>query len=343
MLRPTDQPRELGVDPNRPLDLRELAISTGIVAVVAAALLLVCGALAGSTRSWLTPRWTYPPRAWYGYFIAIAFFAYEIVASSATSLAIHLEWYPSPVPDETRTLSALAARTVVTPLFFAALTFGILRLFRPKRIPTLRRVAGWIALGAAAWFVLDPATAGVHVLTLWIKQQIGGPIDVHPLAKLHPTRDGFGGALFGIAVCIMTPWVEEYFFRGLLIPWAMRRWYSSLVLIALAFLLALNTFGEWRDPHSGASLFVAFLAVVLIVCQCLPKRFPKRTILAVVSTSALFAAVHSAVWPSPIPLFVLALGLGYLTARTGSIVPGVVVHGLFNGASFVYLLRSPVT
>ena len=343
MLRATDQLLELSVDPNRPLDFRELGISTGIVALFAGVLLLYFGALAGPPRRWLRPRWVSPPRAWYGYFIAIAYFIYELQAGAATEFVQYLGWFPSPVPGESRMLSALAARTAIAPLFFASLTFGLLHLFGPRRVPTFRQVAGWIALGAAAWFVLDPATTGVHILTLWIKQQMGGPIDVHPLAKLHPTRDGLGGAVFGIAVCVMTPWVEEYFFRGLLIPWAMRRWYSSSALIALAFLFALGSFGDWHDPHFGALLSVAILGIVLIVCQCLPKTYPKRTILAVVSTSALFAAAHSAVWPSPIPLFVLALGLGYLKARTGSIVPGVVVHGLFNGASFVYLLRSPIT
>ncbi len=331
------------MDPNQPLDYRELGASTGIVAFVAAALVLVFGSLGGPTRSWLRPHWQLPPRAWYGYFIAIVFFAYEIVASSATAVVVHLGWYPSPIPDETQMLSALAARAIITPLFFAALTFGSVQLLGTPRFPGSRRVAGWIALGAAAWFVLDPATTGVHLFTLWVKQQLGGPIDVHPLTKLLPTRDGLGGALFGLAVCAATPWVEEYFFRGLLIPWAIRRWYSALALIVLSFLFALAAFGDWRDPHYGALLFVVVLGIVLIACQLLPKTYPKRTILAVVSTSALFAAAHSAVWPSPIPLFVLALGLGYLTARTGSIVPGVVVHGLFNGASFVYLLRAVPT
>ena len=36
---------------------------------------------------------------------------------------------------------------------------------------------------------------------------------------------------------------------------------------------------------------------------------------------------------------VLALGLGYLTARTRDITAAVVVHGMFNAVSFVFLLR----
>jgi Type II CAAX prenyl endopeptidase Rce1-like len=59
---------------------------------------------------------------------------------------------------------------------------------------------------------------------------------------------------------------------------------------------------------------------------------------AIIASSALFAAVHSQVWPSPVPLFVLALGLGYLYMRTRSLVGPVVVHGMFNAVSAVYLL-----
>jgi membrane protease YdiL (CAAX protease family) len=40
-----------------------------------------------------------------------------------------------------------------------------------------------------------------------------------------------------------------------------------------------------------------------------------------------------------VPLFVLGLGLGYLVARTGSILPAVVLHGFFNAVSAVLVLR----
>jgi membrane protease YdiL (CAAX protease family) len=59
---------------------------------------------------------------------------------------------------------------------------------------------------------------------------------------------------------------------------------------------------------------------------------------AVWAGSALFAAFHAQVWPSPVPLFVLALGLGYLYLRTRTLIGPVVVHGLFNAVSAVYLL-----
>jgi membrane protease YdiL (CAAX protease family) len=56
----------------------------------------------------------------------------------------------------------------------------------------------------------------------------------------------------------------------------------------------------------------------------------KNAVLAILGSAMLFAVVHSNVWPSPIPLFVLAVGLGYLAYRTQSLLAGVVVHALFN-------------
>jgi membrane protease YdiL (CAAX protease family) len=45
------------------------------------------------------------------------------------------------------------------------------------------------------------------------------------------------------------------------------------------------------------------------------------------------------VWPSPIPLFVLGLGLGWLAVRTRGILVPAIVHGLFNAVSGVFVLR----
>jgi membrane protease YdiL (CAAX protease family) len=62
---------------------------------------------------------------------------------------------------------------------------------------------------------------------------------------------------------------------------------------------------------------------------------------AIYGTALLFAGFHSAIWPSPIPLFVLALGLGWLAHRTQSLVGPIVWHSLFNGVACVVLALSP--
>jgi hypothetical protein len=101
-----------------------------------------------------------------------------------------------------------------------------------------------------------------------------------------------------------------------------------------------------EDPpgrHGLAALaFVALLGIglgAIPLLRVIRPRFPVRTARAVFAVSALFAAAHSAVWPTPVPLFVLGLGLGYLAARSGGVTASTVAHGLFNAVSFVYLLR----
>lgn len=51
---------------------------------------------------------------------------------------------------------------------------------------------------------------------------------------------------------------------------------------------------------------------------------------AIYSSALLFAIFHSGVWPHPIPLFFLALGLGWTAWRTQSLVAPMVLHLLFN-------------
>lgn len=55
-------------------------------------------------------------------------------------------------------------------------------------------------------------------------------------------------------------------------------------------------------------------------------------------SATLFALLHLGQGAAPIPLFVLALGLGYVYQRTRTLTPSLVVHMLLNGQSMVLLL-----
>ncbi len=329
------------MDPNQPFDYRGFGIAFAIIAGVAVIVGLAAWIFAGPFRGWLRPSWAFPRASWNGGFIFLAFCAFYALASAAGILIVRAGWYPTDDKLETNTLSGIAARLIVTPLFLIGVTIVLAQTVEPFRTPRPRRVAGWVALGAASWLWITAATIAVHILTLAFKQAFGGSVDQHPLTKLRPDQDRLGGCLFAISVCFVTPWMEEYFFRGLLLPWVMRAWYRPWLLVGWAMGFAFLAVGGVYGQHYWALVFLAIGAAILGLATRLPPTYPKRTILGIVSTSLLFGAVHSSVWPSPIPLVVLGLGLGYLTARTGSIVPAVVVHGLFNAVSFVYLLRLP--
>ncbi len=59
---------------------------------------------------------------------------------------------------------------------------------------------------------------------------------------------------------------------------------------------------------------------------------------ALFGTALLFGMAHSAVWPNPIALFVLGLGLGWLAWRTQSLVGPIVLHALFNAVGSIGFL-----
>ncbi|MCZ6574648.1 MAG: type II CAAX endopeptidase family protein [Planctomycetota bacterium] len=55
-------------------------------------------------------------------------------------------------------------------------------------------------------------------------------------------------------------------------------------------------------------------------------------------SSALFGAVHG--WGAALPLAALGMGLCWLVERTGSLVPGVVAHALFNAITITSILTA---
>jgi membrane protease YdiL (CAAX protease family) len=55
-------------------------------------------------------------------------------------------------------------------------------------------------------------------------------------------------------------------------------------------------------------------------------------------TALLFAAAHAGAWPAPVPLFLLALALGWLAHRARSLVGPMVLHSLFNALPCLWML-----
>ena len=59
--------------------------------------------------------------------------------------------------------------------------------------------------------------------------------------------------------------------------------------------------------------------------------------LPIALSSLLFAAVHYGHGVAPIPLFFLALALGYLYQRTHRLLAPIVLHASLNACSMIYL------
>jgi membrane protease YdiL (CAAX protease family) len=186
-----------------------------------------------------------------------------------------------------------------------------------------RQIAWALALGV----VLIPLVYGVQWLTLQSMNMFDIPTREHAFTKiglegLNPLET----LLLILAACVVAPVWEELFFRGLLQPWVLAhatRGEAAALAIALGLALL-----------AGPTPAVAACAAVTL------WPFLPRAWRGIYAASVVFAFVHSAAWPSPIPLLVLAIGLGALAQRSGGLVGVMVLHALFNAVACVVLLAS---
>jgi membrane protease YdiL (CAAX protease family) len=178
--------------------------------------------------------------------------------------------------------------------------------------------------GAGAAVILAPLVLGLNYGAVWLfRDVLGGTVYEHPLAVAG--QHGLSAVewlLLAFAVMVAAPLGEELVFRGALqrlflelsaniVPWRGGQHAPPADSLGSAYPDAEAAYRRPANPHPAAAVFASAL---------------------------LFAAVHSFAWPSPIALFVLGLGLGYLALRTQSLVGPVILHSLFNAASFVLLI-----
>ena len=259
---------------------------------------------------------------------------------------------------EANTLRALWANLLALPLTLALLWFTARTLY-PKWKPALAgngSTAGKLWLAVLAWLAIAPVVLVFNSAVNEVFKHFGVSPGTTPLTKLG-NRPPVDQVLFVLEACIAAPLREELFFRGILLAWcigrtkslatgvspltAARPWFVMHAAILLAVILTP------QPPADGSSrdwvktlapvVFAGLLAVGLALLGV--TRTPGRGACAVYATAAFFAVVHSAVWPNPIPLFMLGLGLGWLAVRTNGILVPVIVHGLFNAVSAVFVLR----
>ena len=149
---------------------------------------------------------------------------------------------------------------------------------------------------------------------------INGAVSIFVTKYSHPVIEAFLSemslsALLSttFSVVIAAPLVEEFVFRGILLSFLQRIFDRNWPLETLLF--CNNTI----LPTSSASQGVA-------------SRYG-----AVVVTSLLFAGLHIGQGAAYIPLFFLALALGYVTQKTGSILPAIIMHISLNSLSTIML------
>lgn len=337
-----------------------LATSGLLVAAVAGPVALVARALRPKGEPLLPPwkPWRVP---WGGFEVFVAFavvmYVFPPVLFGALENAgffdaVYGPNFPAPKatdidPDrvkEANTIRGLWANVFALPLQLGLIVLAV-RTFYPHWTPAVLgtgSTGGKLALAVLAWLVLTPTVLAVHAATNELSKHFGLPPEEHPLTKLGG-RPALDQVLFVLEACVGAPLREEVLIRWLMLAWCVGRirvpgadvgpLTDARPVIVTAFAVAFAVLS--RNPNAIA--FATVLAVGLAILWRFWRTGARRA-RAVYATAAFFALMHST-WPNPVPLFVLGLGLGWLAVHTNGLLVPVLVHGLFNAVSAVYLLR----
>ena len=208
---------------------------------------------------------------------------------------------------------------------------------------------GWwrqAAIGVVATLIVTPAVSAIQ----FVATKIWSP-QAHPFQEMMFKEFTVGMA--GVAVMtavVLAPLFEELAFRGLLQSWlvdallrsAGRRPSDGIVVDVPGDTLAnpvLATSDSHREPE--AELSSPFKSPNVLDSPG-PLQSPDSSPLGnawlgIVLTSVLFASVHYAQWPAPVALFALAVVIGIVYQRTGSLIAAMSMHATFNGLNTLLL------
>jgi membrane protease YdiL (CAAX protease family) len=256
-------------------------------------------------------------------------------------------------PEASRAAQARLNLWAVCLAFFLQLgsTLALLRFLsgtRPRDLGLrLRQFRRHALAGLVGAVVFTPGVLGVNLFVLLLYKRAGvGLTDEHAFSALG--RQGLHTAEWAalvFAAVVAAPVWEELLFRGLIQPWVATRRLGPEIALAVAVLYTLGVRGQQlmgaysRGPGPVFREALPVLVLVGLAGVHLWVRLRSRTQVgpAIFATAVLFAWFHAAVWPSPVALLWLGLGLGYLAWRTQSLVASIVVHSLFNTTACVLL------
>ena len=295
---------------------------------------------------------------WTGPEVAMVLFVYIGIQALASSLVSLFGFSRHDAKMETWTLGEMQALTTSSIIAVPGVVLACLALMRefsrtkPRHLGLSRwRWQSSLLLGYLLFLIVTPLVLGVnYVADFWVRSW-GQPSTPHPLTKLGGPDGGLlSWMLLIIQAVVAAPLVEEFIFRGVMLPWLSERrwggWVAMAGAIAIGFaviplelLMSVKTTGRAAFIAGIAPLaFALGVSLLGIALTAGPhdRELPARR--AIVGTSILFAMTHYSVWPSPIPLVVLGLALGWAAHRTRSLIAPIAMHALFNAVPVLTLL-----
>ncbi len=231
-----------------------------------------------------------------------------------------------------------------------------------------RTVAADLSLGAVAFLALAPPT---YLLQLVLVQWFPSEHPIVRLMKEHP--DPWLIAVSFFSAAIVAPVFEEYLFRGILQGWLQRYfWLGETVgdwfwgrsvtlrtrrndsgvtheeLCPTQLEVGLDDRKRadeepqhegWADAAEGSAARMPQAEKDGGADPATSQQFDRRPprgwlgFLPIVISASIFALLHVSHGPDWVPLFLLAVGLGYLYRQTHRLLPSITVHFLLNSVS----------
>lgn len=139
------------------------------------------------------------------------------------------------------------------------------------------------------------------------------------------------GLIGGVAIFCLAI-VVGLLMRGLGVQQTQMQMFESLRQVPLGVFLIVLLVTAVLAPVAEESFFRGYIFTAL------RGRYGRP--LAYVGSALLFAAIHFNL-PALVPILLMAVGLTYLYDRSGSVVPGIIAHGINNGFALVILRLAP--
>ena len=235
---------------------------------------------------------------------------------------------------------------------------------------TVRHIADDVKLGVLGFLAALLPVYCVQAVVI----QIIPPDKQHPVLEMLSVRSGVAAlAVAVLFAVVLAPLAEEFLFRAFLQGWlekcSWRSWsferidadppppsgpFSSPSAIDVE---PIESAADWHGTEAASAPNPYAPPTTEITQDPLPNpdasadpssndavRPPARShFMAIVISSLVFAVLHASNWPAPVPLFFLALILGYLYSRTHRLLPCIVVHFLFNALSVAAVILGMTT
>jgi membrane protease YdiL (CAAX protease family) len=320
----------------------------------------------------------FPPRRsrlapWSGFEVFFVFFVAELLVPELLSQILtgagFFRWLYGPGFDRAPLAAEPGLSEIRRGLWLSVFAFPfqlvgiltILRSFSSTRLYQLG-LTTWnagrsVIIAWLAWLVFTLPLIILHILAVWGFWVVEGtPPEEHPLARLAEVGPSpIEWVLIVVSSILIAPVMEELLFRRVLQGWASGRPWGGPIILFIALTV---TFGKWLDtiintkgkasPGSLLHDVEPILFVLILAPGCfLGHRWTRRWLSqpyaarAIYSTALLFAIFHP--WPTPLPLFLLGLALGWVAYRTQTLLAPIAFHALFNSVACMVMLLDYTT